>query len=145
MVQARPSPEPDWSTALGVYRAALAAEWAYDQATWAPAFAAEEVAIAEASKRGEPIAPGIPAAVDAEMDRLMDARCDAEDKLLKVPAPTLAEFAVKFLICFDLNRDLDAHRQDLCLDARRLLNIRIEPGDISLGARLHTLDWETPQ
>ncbi|EJU14958.1 hypothetical protein LH128_01242 [Sphingomonas sp. LH128] len=67
--------------------------------------------------------------ITAELERLLDARCDAETVLLNLPAPSLADWAVKFLICFDCDRDMNGFTEALCKEARQLLGIAAEPGD----------------
>jgi len=78
------TPALAWTTALDRYHEACAAERAYDQLVWSPA---SEMAALE----GE----GTPSDVDTEMERLQDARCDAEDAMVEVPAPDVGAVITK--------------------------------------------------
>jgi hypothetical protein len=69
---------PAWNAAKAVFDACRAEEVAYDQAVWMPAYNASD------SKGRQ-----IPDHRDAEMERLMDARGDAEDALMVTAAPDL--------------------------------------------------------
>lgn len=73
------NPASAWATAMQAFEARRAEEDAYHRAAWRPAY--------HASKAG---GPNIPDHVDAEMERLVDARCDAEDTLIATPAPALS-------------------------------------------------------
>ena len=100
----------DWGTARTLYDAAVVAEDEYARRVWDDAFAAQE-------SGGSPIS----AAIDAEMLHLQDARFNAALALLDMPAPSLEEFALKYLICFDGDRDLRGRWRELCTEAKRLL------------------------
>ena len=120
----------DWDSAVRVYRAALLAERDYDRRVWMPGY--------EAEKHG---GRGNSKAVEREMESLQDARCRAEDFLLDMPAPSLAEFAIKYLICFDNGRDLDGHHEALCAEAKRLLQIDSDNDECELATLLNNLNW----
>ncbi len=103
---------PDWDSALRAYRAKLLAEHDYDDRVWSPGY--------EASLAG---GKGNTQAVEMEMERLQEERLNAEAFLLDMPAPSLAEFAIKYLICFDNDRDDSGCHTALCAEAKRLLQI----------------------
>lgn len=69
-----------WTRVKKGFEAARAAEKAYDEAVWGPAF--------ERWRGDENV---IPDHVDAEMDRLQEARCDYEDVIIATPAPDLSQ------------------------------------------------------
>lgn len=73
-----------WDTAFSRCQAARAAEDAYDQAAWRPAF-----------DRFRACGERIPPEVDAEIECLQDVRCDAEDELALTPAPDLPAVIAK--------------------------------------------------
>lgn len=120
----------DWSGALRVYRAALLAERDYDRRIWTPGYEAKEAG-----------RPGNTKAVDQEMERLQDIRCNAEGFLLDMPAPSLGEFAIKYLICFDSGRDLNGFHEALCAEAKRLLQIDNDASEDELQILLANLNW----
>lgn len=64
---------------MQVFETAQAEEVAYKRAAWIPAHHASETG-----------GPEIPDDVDAKKERLVDARCEAEDALIVTPAPTLS-------------------------------------------------------
>jgi sirohydrochlorin ferrochelatase len=79
-----------WAAAKDAYDRATAAEAAYVDSTWNPAL--------EREKRSAELHGGrpatedlIPDSVDAEIERLADARCEAETTLIQCPAPSLAD------------------------------------------------------
>ena len=78
----QPAPAPPvsepWVAVMCRFQAARAAEVSYDHATWRPAYRAERSG-----------GPNIPAAVDAEMERLTEARCEAEEEVISTPAADL--------------------------------------------------------
>lgn len=120
----------DWDAALRAYRAALLAEHDYDRRIWTPGY--------ESEKAG---GPGNSSAIEAVMEQLQDARCNAEKLLIDIPAPTLQEFAIKYLICFDNGRDMNGHHEALCAEAKRLLQIDTDPDDSELAIILRNLNW----
>lgn len=120
----------NWADALRVYRAKLLAERDYDRRIWTPGY--------EAAKAGH---PGNSKAIEREMEKLQDDRCSAEAYLLDIPAPSLEEFAVKYLICFDNDRDMNGYHEALCDEAKRLLNIQAGPEGDDLQILLGNLDW----
>lgn len=120
----------DWDSALRCYRATLLAEYDYDRRVWNPGY--------EAEKNG---GEGNSAAVEDEMERLQDIRCDAEDFLLQMPAPSLAEFAIKYLICFDSGRDHNGWHEELCAEAKRLLQVEDSSDATELETMLANLNW----
>lgn len=108
---------PDgWEAARQAYHAAVIVEHEFDQRVYQPAYAATG-------------SHDVPAAISDEQERLLEARGVAEQCLLRTPAPTIAEWAIKFLICFDCERDMNGYTDDLCEEARRLLGIAGTPGD----------------
>ena len=120
----------DWSSALGAYRATVLAESDYDRRVWSPNYAAEK-------------AGGVGNSPDEEkeMERLQDIRFKAEALLLDIPAPSLSEFAIKYLICFDRDRDCNGYHEMLSAEAKRLLNVVSHPDASELEAMLDTLNW----
>ena len=80
---AKKEPTP-WAIAKAVYTEARSFEVAYDRSTWMPAYEAWQ-------------ADGtvIPTDVDAEMERLQEIRCKAEDALYETPADSFAAIALK--------------------------------------------------
>lgn len=68
----------NFEAAMQALAARQADELAYSRSTWLPASHA-------ASNGG----PRLPEDIDAELSRLVDLRCDAEDELIATPAPTL--------------------------------------------------------
>lgn len=120
----------DWNTALSAYRAALLAEHDYDRRVWTPGY--------EAEKGGR---AGNSDAVEREMERLQDVRCNAEALLLDMPAPSLTEFSIKYLICFDNDCDHNGWHADLCKEAKRLLLIESDPAHGELETMLKNLIW----
>lgn len=111
----------EWEVARRAYHAALVVENEYDRRVYQPA--SEEPGWSD--KRS---------AISDESERLMNIRLSFEDCLLSIPAPTLAEWAIKFLICFDSGRDMNGHTDALCTEARQLLGITSAP------AADHSLD-----
>ena len=75
---AAPSASP-WQMAMQRFEAARAAETSFDMQVWSPAYQAAEMD-----------AHPIPDHIDAELTRLTDKRCDAEDALIFTPAPHLS-------------------------------------------------------
>lgn len=120
----------NWDSALRAYRAALLAEHDYDRRIWTPGY--------ESKKAG---GPGNSKAVEAAMEQLQDVRCHAEMLLIDIPAPSLQEFTIKYLICFDNDRDLNGHHEALCAEAKRLLQIDADPDDTELAIILRNLNW----
>lgn len=120
----------NWEEAIEAYRSALMVENDYDRRVWNAAYTA--------SGNG---GPRIPKMVDQHMERLQDRRCNLEHILLDMPAPTLAEFAVKYLICFDSDRDLNGQHEDLCKEAKRLLQMDQDPNASELAMLLSVTDW----
>jgi hypothetical protein len=68
-----------WVAAVRRLSAARAEELAYDRAVWTPCWLA--------SKDG---GPDIPDEVDAELERLTEDRCAAEDTMVATPSPRLS-------------------------------------------------------
>ncbi|WP_333837372.1 hypothetical protein [Novosphingobium sp.] len=68
-----------WADAWQAFEAVRAEQEAYDRIIWMPAYEAMELG---GSK--------IPANVNAEMERLVDARCKADDAIIAAAAPDLA-------------------------------------------------------
>ena len=120
----------DWESALRVYRTAVLAEHDYDRTIWTPGYEAEK----SGGKGNSP-------AVEKEMERLQDIRCNVEDVLFSMSLPSLAEFAVKYLICFDSGRDLNGMHEDLCAEAKRLLGIENDDSADELTTLLANLNW----
>ncbi|CCW15772.1 hypothetical protein EBBID32_1000 [Sphingobium indicum BiD32] len=120
----------DWDAALRAYRAALLAEQDYDRRIWTPGY--------EREKAG---GPGNSKAVEAAMEQLQDVRCNAEHLLLDIPAPSLQEFTIKYLICFDNDRDMNGFHEGLCAEAKRLLQIDTDPDDSEVAIILRNLNW----
>lgn len=129
-----------WVQALARYRAALAAEHAYDQSHWSPAYYACRDAEDAAKAAGRPCTARMPADVEDYMEVLGNVRGDAEDALLATPAPSLAEFAIKYLICFDFGREFDVMQEALIAEARRLLGVSIDADATDLAGRLQTIE-----
>jgi hypothetical protein len=73
-----------WQAALDSYNATRAAETAYDDAVWTPAY--------HISENG---GPAIPGEVEAEMERLQTVRMRAEDVMMDTPSPTLSTVIFK--------------------------------------------------
>lgn len=73
------APDPVWTRAMQTFEASRAREVEYDRVVWMPAYREHETG-------GLPVS----AQVDAEMERLMEVRCDAEDALIATPAPSLS-------------------------------------------------------
>jgi len=73
------SPSSTWAAAMKCFNEALAAETAYDRSIWSPAYHVQENGGREIS-----------AHVHAEYDRLLDARCEAEETLILTPAQHLS-------------------------------------------------------
>ena len=122
---------PDtWDAVLGAVRAALLAEQDYDRRVWRPAL--------EIEKAG---GPRVSAEINAEIERLQDVRCDAEDFLIQRPAENFEQFATKYLIAFSWGRDLSGHHDDLCKEARRLLGISDPGAADELDCLLSNLNW----
>lgn len=119
----------NWDSALRAYRAAVLAEHDYDRRIWRPGY--------EAGEKGD---KGNPPEVEEEMERLQDIRFNAEAFLMDMPAPSLAEFAVKYLICFDGDRDLNGNHEGICAEAKRLLHIDSDPGAGELAIILASLN-----
>jgi hypothetical protein len=119
-----------WEGARCACTAAVAAERDYEVRFWEPA--------RKASYNG---GPRIPAHVDKEMARLQDVRWCAEEVLLDMPAPSLEEFAVKYLICFDSGRDNNGYTTALCAEAKRLLGVADDPEAEALTTLLANLNW----
>jgi hypothetical protein len=110
-----------WSDAYLAWSQALAAETAYDQAFWTPAF-----------QRHEAGGPQIPPNVDANIERLQRVRIDAEGVLIEMPAPSLTEFALKCAIALS---DPDTGDALLCADAQRLLGMEVMTEDYTAARR----------
>lgn len=123
-----------WDAAFKVYRDAVMVENDYDRRVWNPGY--------EAGRNG---GEGNSKAVEDEMERLQEIRWTAEYVLLSIPAPTLTEFAVKYLICFDRDRDNNGWHEELCAEAKRLLQINDNPEATELETLLATLDWRSAQ
>lgn len=68
-----------WQIAMHRFDAARAAETAYDNQVWMPAYQAAEM-------DANPIAD----AIDAELNRLTDLRCEAEEQIIAMPSPHLS-------------------------------------------------------
>lgn len=119
----------DWDMARRNLAAAVAAERDFDHRFWTPAYLAKEAG-----------GPGIPDYVNDEYERLQEVRCYAEMILLDMPAPSLAEFAVKYLICADCDREYSDH-EAMCAEAKRLLGVQHDPEMDDLTAMTNTLDW----
>ncbi|WP_395391603.1 hypothetical protein WBP07_13020 [Novosphingobium sp. BL-8A] len=105
-----------WDAARRAYHAAVVVEHEHDRRTYRPAY------LAAGSHDIEP-------SIIEESERLLEVRSVAEQCLLRTPAPSIAEWAIKFLICFDCDRDMNGYTNELCAEARRLLGIAGEPGD----------------
>lgn len=73
-----------WANAVGRYQAARDAEDGYDRDVWMPAYRTDEGG-----------GRSIPDDVNAEMERLMEVRHNAEDKMVGVPAPNVAAVVTK--------------------------------------------------
>lgn len=73
-----------WADAFERWQAARVAEDEYDEAFWTPAYCVSEAG-----------GPAIPQAVNAEIDRLQDARLDAEEALVLTPAPNMPAVLTK--------------------------------------------------
>lgn len=114
-----------WPSARKAYLAAVLAEKDYDDRAWMPAYHLSETG-----------GPSIPDEVNTEYERLQAVRMAAEDVLLETPAPSLAEWAIKYLICFDNGRDCNGATEDLCAEAKRLLGVPeltdAEPNELTL-------------
>lgn len=119
-----------WEDARCAYAAAVAAERDYDVRFWDPAYNAS---------KGD--GPHIPEHINAEMERLQDVRWHIEAILLDMPAPSLAEFAIKYLICFDSDRDNNGYTDALCAEAKRLLGVSHDPEADELTTLLANLNW----
>lgn len=125
----------DWDLAMREYRAAALAEQDFDRLVWTPGY--------EAKQAGE---TGNSDEVEKEMERLMDIRGSAESVLMDIPAPTLAEFAVKYLICFDCDRDMNGYEPLLLAEAKRLIGVADDPSRNYIEAILAVTNWrETGQ
>ncbi|MFC3442761.1 hypothetical protein ACFOKF_16420 [Sphingobium rhizovicinum] len=118
-----------WTEALGAVRAALLVERDYDRRVWGPANEVEKAGGAR-----------VPDAINGEAERLQDIRCNAEDYLIRMPAKTLAQFAIKYLIGFSWGRERGDH-VDLCNEARRLLGVEIPDDMGELDLLLSNLNW----
>lgn len=68
------SPMDPWQKAMARFEAAQAAERAYESEIWDPAYTAGHLSDE----------------IDAELVRLMDRRCEAEEALIATPAPQLS-------------------------------------------------------
>nr|WP_086491249.1 hypothetical protein [Novosphingobium panipatense] len=126
---------PDgWEAARQAYHAAVIVEHEFDRRVYQPAYAAAG-------------SHDVPAVISDEQERLLEARSVAEQCLLRTPAPSISEWAIKFLICFDCERDMNGYTADLCDEARQLLGIAGTPGD-DLSGELPLLEatasWTTP-
>lgn len=119
----------NWGTALGAVRAALLAEREYDRRVWRPANDAENAGGARVTD-----------AINSEVERLQDIRCNAEDYLMDMPAETLTQFATKYLIAFSWGRERGDH-DVLCKEARRLLGVEIPDDADELDLLLRNLNW----
>lgn len=122
-----------WESARKAYHAAVLAEKEYDDRAWTPAYQ-----LCEAG------GSAVPDAINAEYERLQEIRMSAEDVLLETPAPSLSEWAIKYLICFDNGRDLNGMTDDLCAEAKGLLEIAPSPEANELGLLLAISRWEKP-
>ncbi|UZW54943.1 hypothetical protein NUH86_15930 [Sphingobium sp. JS3065] len=101
-----------WLFARWRYEKTLAAERTFHQRSWFPAYQ-------NAKSTSGDLCPVTP--FDDEMDRLADARYQAEGQLLNTPSPDLSAFAIKYLICFANGRDLNDQQEGLSGEAKRLL------------------------
>lgn len=119
-----------WADQLRVCRAALLAEREYDRNFWRPANDAENAG-----------GPKVSEAMNTEIERLQDIRCNAEDMLISMPAPSLTEFAIKYLIAFSWGRDLNGWHDHLCEEARRLIGIEVSADADEFTTLLANLDW----
>jgi hypothetical protein len=119
-----------WEDARRVLSAAVAAERDFDERIWNPAWKVEKAG-------GE----RIPRHLNDEMERLQEVRWHAEATLLDMPAPSLAEFAVKYLICFDFGRDYNGYTESLCAEAKRLLGVPHDAEANELTVLLASLNW----
>lgn len=106
----------DWDAAMREYRATLLAEHDFDKRVWTPGY--------EAGVAG---GKGNSPEVEAEIERLMDVRGAAESTLLDIPSETLEQFATKYLICFDCDRDMNSYEDMLLAEAKRLIGIPDDP------------------
>ncbi len=102
----------DWDAARKAYHAAVLAEKDYSDRAWMPAYHAAEAG-----------GPPVSGAINSEYERLQGIRMTAEDVLLSAPAPSLSEWAIKYLICFDGGRECTGCVEDLCAEAKRFLGI----------------------
>lgn len=100
----------DWTSARANYEAALAAERDFDARVYKPAAAVEDAG-----------GPPVPPEIEGQDERLNTALHSAERILLETPAPDLAAFAFKYLICYADDRGYDGYTAELCADAKRLL------------------------
>ena len=105
------APTVGWADARSQYKQALAAEHAYDDAVWGPAYEVARVAGG----------PQVPDEIADEAERLQDVRSEAEDRLMEIPAPDGAGFALKYLIAHGDGREADCWDGRLEQEARHLL------------------------
>ncbi len=127
----------DWASARKAYHAAVLAEKDYSDRAWMPAYYVSEAG-----------GPPVPEAINAEYERLQEIRMAAEDVLLSAPAPSLAELAIKYLICFDGGRECTGCVEDLCVEAKRLLGIpepaEAEPDELTVLSAVTAWERSAP-
>jgi len=112
-----------WATAWATFEKVRAESEAYDRDHWQPAY--------DAAQAG---GPDIPAPVEAEMQRLIDARDEADDAIISTPAPDLAAAIWKLEYTRERRADCDGQLpndwwQAIVSDLRRLRG--------NLGASYH--------
>jgi hypothetical protein len=124
----------DWASARKAYHAAVLAEKDYSDRAWMPAYYMSQAG-----------GPEVPDGINTEYERLQEIRMAAEDVLLSAPAPSLAELAIKYLICFDGGRECTGCVEDLCAEAKRLLGIaeptEVEPDELAVLSAVAA--WES--
>lgn len=99
-----PTSNDQWAALAAAYRAAQAAEDAYDQSAIEPLFAGIDTNDQEAWRRA---AKPITADMWDHLERLGDERLAAEKALMECPSPDASAFAFKYLIAYGNGRDLD--------------------------------------
>lgn len=99
-----------FAAAKQTYLDAKDAQLAYDDACGINSFQASTAAI-----------DAIPAAAWSESERLSEVISDAEDVVMDIPSPTLADFAFKFLIAHGGGRDVDCWDKMLEAEALRFI------------------------
>lgn len=121
LVCAPPAPESSWAALLTIYHDAHAAEFAYDATVINPHFVGVDRSNDEAWRKA---AAPITQAMWDELERLMEARLDAEAGLLECPSPDANAFALKYMIVHGNGRDIN--RWDDMLEAEaRLFSGRV--------------------